>query len=93
MEKFTKKDLADTLSEKFGYTKKEAVDVVDTVFSEVSNHLANGDVTDIAGFGKFVTKTRNAREGVNPTTQEKITIPATVVPAFKPAKALKEAVK
>ena len=36
---------------------------------------------------------RKARTGVNPQTQAKIKIPATKAPAFRAAKALKEAVK
>ena len=93
MQKYTKKDLAESLVGKFGYTKKEAGEIVETLFAEIASHLANGDVTDVSGFGKFVVKTRKAREGINPTTQEKITIPASNLPAFRPAKALKETVK
>jgi len=36
---------------------------------------------------------RKARMGVNPRTMAKIKIPATKAPAFRPAKALREAVK
>jgi DNA-binding protein HU-beta len=38
-------------------------------------------------------KTRAERTGINPATKEKITVPATKVPGFKAAKALKDAVK
>ena len=93
MEKFIKKDLAEKLVEKFGESKKQANDIVNTIFDEITRNLSNGDVTDISGFGKFVTKTRNEREGINPLTQEKITIPATTLPAFKASKALKECLK
>mgnify|MGYP003555962044 FL=1 len=36
---------------------------------------------------------RKARTGVKPGTKEKIKIPATQYPAFKPGKALKDKVK
>ena len=44
------------------------------------------------GFGTFETRKRPERKGRNPRTKEEITIPATVAPAFKAGKALKDAV-
>ena len=93
MNKKTKKDLAEVLVEKYGYTKKEANEVVTTLFDEIAANLANGETTDISGFGKFVVKTRKARVGINPATGEKINIESSKAPAFRPAKALKESVK
>ena len=91
--KITKKELADVLVEKYGYTKKEAGEVVTTLFDEISNNLQKGLTTDISGFGKFVVKTRKERVGINPATKQQITIPASRVPGFRPAKALKELFK
>lgn len=91
--KVTKKELAEVLSEKYGYTKKEANEVVTTLLDEVAENLKKGVTTDLSGFGKFVVKTRKARTGINPATGQKIEIAASKAPAFKPAKALKELVK
>ena len=91
--KFTKKELAEKLVDKYGYTKKEANEVVTTIFEEIAANLAAGVNTDISGFGKFVVKTRKERIGINPATSEKITIASSKAPAFKPAKALKDSVK
>lgn len=88
--KVTKKDLAEVLVEKYGYTKKEANEVVSTVFDEITANLSKGVTTDISGFGKFVVKTRKERTGINPATDQKITISASKAPAFKAAKALKD---
>ncbi|MBQ6493855.1 MAG: HU family DNA-binding protein [Erysipelotrichaceae bacterium] len=88
--KVTKKDLAEVLVEKYGYTKKEANEVVSTVFDEITANLSKGVTTDISGFGKFVVKTRKERTGINPATGQKITISASKAPAFKAAKALKD---
>ena len=74
--KVTKKDLAEVLVEKYGYTKKEANEVVSTVFDEITANLSKGVTTDISGFGKFVVKTRKERTGINPATGQKITISA-----------------
>ena len=93
MEKITKKDLAEVLAEKFDLTKKDANEIITVIFDEITGQLVKGNVTDITGFGKFVVKERKAREGINPTNpEEKIHIPASKVPGFKAAKALKTAV-
>ncbi|MYZ26987.1 HU family DNA-binding protein, partial [Ligilactobacillus salivarius] len=43
--------------------------------------------------GNFEVRERAARKGRNPQTGEEIEIPASKVPAFKPGKSLKDAVK
>ena len=47
----------------------------------------------LVGFGTFTTAEREARQGRNPATGKAITISATVLPKFRPGKALKDAVK
>jgi len=47
---------------------------------------------NLVGFGSFVVRSRAARTGRNPRTKETITIAASKVPAFKPGKALKDAI-
>ena len=91
--KLTKKDLADVLAEKYGYTKKDSLEIITTVFDEIENNLVNGDTTDITGFGKFLVKVRKARTGINPATGDRIEIGETKAVAFKPSKALKEKIK
>ncbi|MBQ1567474.1 MAG: HU family DNA-binding protein [Erysipelotrichaceae bacterium] len=93
LNKVTKKDLAEALVEKYGYTKKEANEVVTFLFDEIAADLQKGLVTDISGFGKFVVKVRKARSGINPATGQTIEISESKAPAFRPAKALKELVK
>ena len=87
-----KKALADAVSDKYELTKKASAEIVDLLFEEMITALKAGTPVEIAGFGKFVIKVREARSGINPKTKEKIQIPASKVPAFKAAKALKEEV-
>ncbi|MCH4013749.1 MAG: HU family DNA-binding protein [Solobacterium sp.] len=89
----TKKDLADRAAEAAGITKKEAAAAVNAVFDALAETLKDGGEASISGFGKFVVAERSARQGVNPATGEKIEIAASKSPKFKPAKALKDAVK
>lgn len=51
-----------------------------------------GDDVRLIGFGTFSVAQRAATEGRNPRTGEKIQIPASKQPKFKPGKELKEAV-
>ena len=93
-----KTELAEKLAGKTELTRAMALEVVDAIFSvEDSQGIiaveldADRDVT-IAGFGKFETRKRSAREGRNPATGETIQIEAKKVAAFKPAKGLRDRV-
>ncbi|MGQ9463284.1 MAG: HU family DNA-binding protein [Candidatus Fervidibacter sp.] len=91
----TKAQLAAEVAKKTGLTKKQAADVVDAVFNtivEVLTRKRNSEPVNIAGFGKFVVKVRPKRVVRNPRTGETIEKPETKLPAFRPAKQLKEAV-
>jgi DNA-binding protein HU-beta len=81
-----------SVADKANITKKAASDAVEAVFASITDALAKGDKVTIVGFGTFEVRARAERQGVNPSTKEPITIPATRVPAFKPGKSLKEVV-
>ena len=89
----SKKDLVNAVTERTALSKKDSTAVVDTILDEIKEILANGDKLQLIGFGNFEVRTRSARKGRNPQTGETIEIPASKVPAFKPGKALKDAVK
>lgn len=88
-----KAELIDSVASKTGITKKEATAAVDAVFSAIQDKLADGEKVQLIGFGNFEVRERAARKGRNPQTGAEIQIPASKVPAFKPGKALKDAVK
>ena len=88
-----KQDLIAKVAEATSLTKKDSAAAVDAVFGAVSEYLSKGEKVQLIGFGTFETRERAAREGRNPQTGEAIKIAATVVPAFKAGKALKDAVK
>lgn len=70
--------------------KGDAEKFLDAFVATVKEVIAAGDKIQLIGFGTFEAKERGAREGVNPATGEKISIPACKVPSFKPGKGLKE---
>lgn len=63
------------------------------MFETTSNTLVKEEKIQLVGFGTFEVRERAARTGRNPQTGEEIQIAASKVPAFKPGKELKEAVK
>ena len=89
----SKADLVDTVASKSDMTKKDVKSVVDMMLEQVSSNLKKGNKVQLTGFGTFEVRKRKARTGVRPGTTEKIKIPASKYPAFKPGKALKDNVK
>ncbi len=87
-----KTELTDAVAEATDLTKADAARAVDAVLGTISNTLAGGDQVGIVGFGTFLVRDRAARTGRNPQTGAEIQIAAAKVPAFKPGKALKDAV-
>lgn len=87
-----KSELINSVSTKAGITKKAAGDAVEATLASIQEALTSGEKVTLVGFGTFEVRNRAERKGVNPSTKEQIIIPATKVPAFKPGKALKEAV-
>lgn len=64
--------------------------IVNTVFDEITNAMANGDRVELRGFGAFSVKKRDARVGRNPRTGESVSISEKHVPFFKTGKLLRD---
>lgn len=88
-----KTELINAVTEATELSKKDATKAVEAVFDTITGALKDGDKVQLIGFGNFEVRTRSARKGRNPQTGEEIEIPESKVPAFKPGKALKDAVK
>ena len=90
----TKAEFVDNLArdERIG-SKKAAGDAVDAVLDSIGDVLSDGGEVNFTGFGKFHVAERGPRQGVNPRTGERITIPGGKVPRFSAGSALKSKVK
>ena len=88
-----KAELVSEVAAKTDLTKKDVAATVDAIFNSIQENLAKGEKVQLIGFGTFEVRNRAARKGRNPQTGKEIEIPASKVPAFKPGKALKDAVK
>lgn len=87
-----KTELVESVAETADLSKAAAGKAVDAFIGAVTGALKNGDQVTIVGFGTFLVRERAARVGRNPQTGAEIQIKAAKVPAFKPGKALKDAV-
>ena len=85
--------LVDKMVETTGLNKRDVKAVIDGMFDHITEHLQRGDKVQITGFGSFEVRERAARQGVNPSTGEKLDIAASRAPAFKAGKSLKDSVK
>lgn len=88
-----KQALVELVHEKVGGTKVQAEEIVNGMFDAIVDTLKKGEEVSIAGIGIFSVKDRAARTARNPKTGEAVQVPATRVPKFRAAKALKDAVK
>ncbi len=88
-----KNELAKAVAEKSGLSQSQAAQALDAVLDSIEGTLKNGGEVSITGFGKFSVAQRNAREGVNPATGERIQIAASKAPKFSAGAKLKAAVK
>ncbi len=92
-----KTELIDKLAAATSLSKADAGRAVDALFDVdkgiIADTLKGGAKVQITGFGTFETRRRGARMGRNPRTGETIEIPASVSPAFRPGKGLKDGLK
>ncbi|MEZ9590442.1 DNA-binding protein HU [Vibrio breoganii] len=87
-----KTQLIEKIADNADLSKASAGRALDAVVESISDSLQGGEQVALVGFGTFSVRTRAARTGRNPKTGEEIQIAEAKVPAFKPGKALKDAV-
>ena len=85
----TKADIVERIYEKIGFSKKEATEVVESVFEIVKRCLESSQKVKISGFGNFVVRDKKDRMGRDPQRAVPILIPARRVLTFKPSQVLK----
>ena len=85
-----KGDVINAIAEQAGISKKEAAAAFDAFVNYISDSCQQGERCAIPGLGSFNVTQRKAREGRNPRTKEKITIPASKNVRFKAGKDLRD---
>jgi DNA-binding protein HU-beta len=88
----TKSQLASHFADKFGFSKKQANEVLDEIAAVAVAQTRKNGAFVIPGVGKLVKASRKARMGRNPATGAAIKIPAKTVVKFRVAKACKDSI-
>ena len=86
----TKPQLIDRIAAAADRPKVDVETVVESLLGEIGKVLQSGERVDLRGFGSFVVKDKQARQGRNPKTGETIQIAARKAVAFKPSKELSD---
>ena len=86
------RELVSTVSQRTGLSRRDAGSAVDAMLQTISESLGRGEDISFSGFGRFKVSQRSERQGINPRTGERITIPAAKVPRFSAGSRLKQAV-
>lgn len=87
-----KADVIDAIAEQAGISKKEAAAAFEAFVGYISETCQRGERCSVPGLGTFALSHRKAREGRNPRTNEKISIPASKNVRFKAGKDLRDAI-
>ena len=89
----TKSELIQLLAEKHAdqhLYHRDYQRVVNRIFNEISDALAQGDRVELRGFGAFSVRPRGARVGRNPRTGAAVRVDKKFLPFFKTGKELRE---
>jgi DNA-binding protein HU-beta len=88
----TKAELITYVAKETKASQKTVDAVLKSVVDAIHQTLKKGGEIRIGSLGTFKVLQRKARTGINPQTKAKMKIPAKKAPAFRAAKALKDAV-
>lgn len=87
-----KQQLIEAAADSADLSKSEISNALDALLDTITGALKSGEKVQLTGFGNFEVRERAARTGRNPQTGAEMQIAASKAPAFKPGKALKDAV-
>lgn len=88
-----KAELVEQLAVALDKSKKDSEKILNCFMECLVKALKEGEKIQLVGFGTLEVRERQPRKGRNPQSGEVINIPGGRVPAFKPGKALRDAVK
>lgn len=87
----TKQEFIEKLAKKAKLSKKDARAVVDSMIDIIIDRVKKKEKVTLTGFGTFEARQQKATQRINPQTGRKMTVPAKLVPKFRPGKQFKEA--
>lgn len=86
----TRADLAEAINRKVGLSRAESLALVESILSQMSDAMSNGENVKISGFGTFTLRDKNERIGRNPKTGVEVPITPRRVLTFRASQILKD---
>ena len=83
-------EIADTINQEFGFSRKECLDIVNDIIEIIIEGLNLNNSVKIHNFGTFKIKRKKSRIGRNPKTKKEVLIQDRNVISFKASKKLLE---
>ena len=78
----TKNEIVESMND-LGFTKKQSVEIIETLLEIMKSTLEKGEDVLISGFGKFCIKRKKERRGRNPATGTDLILKERKVVTFK----------
>ena len=86
----TKADLVENVYDKIGFSKRESVELVESVLEHIKECLEDGENVKITGFGSFLVRRKAKRIGRNPQTGKPVMISARKTLSFRASPVLRK---
>lgn len=92
MKTITRADVAETIYEEIGLSRKDSNDILDMILDEITQELVCGHDVKLSSFGTFSLRDKKAREGRNPKTGVEAVITPRRVISFKPSQTMRKVI-
>jgi len=79
----TKRQIAERIHSELDFTKKQSVELVETLIELIKKSLESGEDVLVSGFGKFRVNSKRERRGRNPASGSDMMLAARKVVTFK----------
>ena len=86
----TRADLADTINRKHGFSRAEALELVEAILRHMCEAMSQGENVKISGFGTFVLREKRERIGRNPKTGVEVPITPRRVMTFRASQIMRD---
>lgn len=92
MKTITRADVAETIYEEIGLSRKDSGDILDMMINEIKKELVSGNDVKLSSFGTLSLRKKNPRIGRNPKTGVEAEISARTVISFRPSQNLRKSI-
>ena len=92
MKTITRADVAETIYEEIGLSRKDSTDILDMILDEIVKELSNGNDVKLSSFGTFSLRQKKERSGRNPKTGVEAIISPRKVISFNPSQTMRKTI-